>query len=724
MSVTLDKSIQQISRKSRMLEVSIISLVVGIVSFVAILHYGLSSRERWMTPPGYSDDSLGVLAMMKAAEIGEFHPFHSLEISNLGAPYKANWDDFPVTDPMLWIAGGMLSKCFGLEMGANLLLLLAHVISALAMYVCLRWVSCSRIWSSVFAVCFGLSPFLFHRGFTHIVLTYSESVPLICAVGYLLLKHGFSYFRKQEFILLCFISFYLGIVFPYYTAVYVQVLLFALVSYFVNEKRLWTSWPYFFLIGLVLAGFFFQISPTLLYAHEHGKNYFAIDRAYENLQIGALRPIELFLPGSASHVPGLRQLSVFYENQDMFRKNFKFSESMAAYMGIVGCGAFFALVFSTLYKIISRKQERISGWFWFVLWFFAFSVVGGLNGIVGLAKIYFFRASNRMSVFILAGSLFFIARLLTNRGKHWNNWITGTLAVLILATGIYEALPQPLFPPKSSISLRDSVGDDKAFFESVEKSLPPGAMLFNYPVIQFPESGTYAHLRPYLWSRNLRFSFGSVKGRAREQWQQEVEGLPAAEMIGKLQEYGFGGILVYKGSELEPHDLAKVSMFLNELEKLRLPGTQSNGGEFQFFKITPVSNVTLPPVNPFFTLNWWEEDIQLKCQDMPYGTEYGLRWANQKIACLEVFNEQQRDRIFIMKGQIISPEDSTFQIEAKGKLLWSSHVAAKQIVDFETQPLILKPGETGFSIHSSATPFLMDGRKFSFGTDDLQTFWK
>ena len=72
-----------------------------VVSFVAILHYRLTDKERWLTPPGYADDSLGVLAMMKAANTGDFHPFQLLEISNLGAPYSANWNDFPVTDPIL-----------------------------------------------------------------------------------------------------------------------------------------------------------------------------------------------------------------------------------------------------------------------------------------------------------------------------------------------------------------------------------------------------------------------------------------------------------------------------------------------------------------------------------------------------------------------------------------------------------------------------------------------
>ncbi|MFM8436472.1 MAG: hypothetical protein ACKOBP_14245, partial [Planctomycetia bacterium] len=49
------------------------------------------------------------------------------------------------------------------------------------------------------------------------------------------------------------------------------------------------------------------------------------------------------------------------------------------------------------------------------------------------------------------------------------------------------------------------------------------------PVMEFPESPlpgvpSYDHFRPYLFSKNLRFSYGSMKGRERERWQPAVQG--------------------------------------------------------------------------------------------------------------------------------------------------------------------------------------------------------
>ena len=44
-----------------------------------------------------------------------------------------------------------------------------------------------------------------------------------------------------------------------------------------------------------------------------------------------------------------------------------------------------------------------------------------------------------------------------------------------------------------------------------------------------PGVSSYDHFRPYLYSRSLRFSFGSMKGRDREKWQQQLMQTPARE---------------------------------------------------------------------------------------------------------------------------------------------------------------------------------------------------
>src|SRR5262249_32749571 len=59
-----------------------------------------------------------------------------------------------------------------------------------------------------------------------------------------------------------------------------------------------------------------------------------------------------------------------------------------------------------------------------------------------------------------------------------------------------------------------------------------------------PVNGVYPydHFRPYLFSKDLRFSFGSVKGRAREKWQQELAAMPIDEQVQEIKDRGFAAI--------------------------------------------------------------------------------------------------------------------------------------------------------------------------------------
>lgn len=91
---------------------------------------------------------------------------------------------------------------------------------------------------------------------------------------------------------------------------------------------------------------------------------------------------------------------------------------------------------------------------------------------------------------------------------------------------------------------------DKEFFPEMERRLPLGAMVFQFPVHGFPENGPvhemgdYEHFRPYLHTKNLRFSYGTVKGRKGSDWQAELDNKKPVEMAKKLAAIGFGHVLI------------------------------------------------------------------------------------------------------------------------------------------------------------------------------------
>ena len=80
-----------------------------------------------------------------------------------------------------------------------------------------------------------------------------------------------------------------------------------------------------------------------------------------------------------------------------------------------------------------------------------------------------------------------------------------------------------------------NVESEKAFVHRVEDLLGEDAEIFQLPIVPFPENppvyrmSDYDHLRAYLHSDTLGWSYGGVKGRASD-WQQRLVGLSAESL--------------------------------------------------------------------------------------------------------------------------------------------------------------------------------------------------
>jgi hypothetical protein len=89
---------------------------------------------------------------------------------------------------------------------------------------------------------------------------------------------------------------------------------------------------------------------------------------------------------------------------------------------------------------------------------------------------------------------------------------------------------------------------DRAFFAQVEQLLPDGAMVYQLPYIPFPEWGSgelhqLDHVRAYLHSDDLRWSYGYMRGRE-PGWQIVANGAPLADLLVLLRAVGYSGLYV------------------------------------------------------------------------------------------------------------------------------------------------------------------------------------
>lgn len=200
---------------------------------------------------------------------------------------------------------------------------------------------------------------------------------------------------------------------------------------------------------------------------------------------------------------------------------------------------------------------------WQVLWILLCFSTGGLNAILGSLGFVLFRTCCRYSVVILAIVLLYAAQRLTaiqtqlepeERDVTTRIIFQAAAAALCLLI-FWDQVPRSPTAEQTATIARQ-VEADREFVAKMEEALPKEAMVFQLPVMEFPEGAvpgvpSYDHFRPYLYSKNLRFSFGSMKGRDREKWQQEVSRMPIEEAVQEVKNRGFAAIYLNRNSYLD-----------------------------------------------------------------------------------------------------------------------------------------------------------------------------
>ena len=133
--------------------------------------------------------------------------------------------------------------------------------------------------------------------------------------------------------------------------------------------------------------------------------------------------------------------------------------------------------------------------------------------------------------------------------------------VFLVYAGLWDQYPRIFRPDFRHVT--KIWKEDAAFVAQIEKSLPPGAMVYQLPFMEHPEAPalvkhhSYFAIRFYLHSNTLRWSGGAMKGRETSTWQKEVAALPLDDQLQAIAQAGFLGIQVSRdgyvdqGAELE-----------------------------------------------------------------------------------------------------------------------------------------------------------------------------
>jgi hypothetical protein len=568
-------------------------------------------------PLGYNGDSTLYQSLFKGAlEHGWY-----LSNPNLGMPDGHALHDFPMADGLHFLAVKLLGLPFSdYAIPFNLYYLLTYLLTTWSGLFVLRRLGLTYPVALVAALLYAFLPYHFFRGTGHYCLSAYYLVPLmvlaavrvgqgrgpfVAAAG----DRGTEFPADQHdatpdgletrptnsrlagavrtlgFVVLCLAAGAGGI---YYAAFGVFFLVVAGTVGSLQARRaapLLSAGCCVGLIGLVLA---LQFVPTLLYRHEYGRNPAAVSRHSGEAEAYGLRITQLVLPMTLHRLPPLERWKARYYSSP----HVQLTEADSSTLGVVGTIGFLCLLGGVF---IRRPENEISPFTvmaWLNLAGLLLACVGGFGSVGSLCGVRWIRAYTRISVFLAFFALFATGRLLQSWRDRWEGRSHTRLAFLgllaaVLLVGVWDQTCDAFVPPHAE--LQHAFREDAAYFGSLEESQPEGAMIFQMPYVSYVEHGPcgkmdhYEHLKPYLHSRWLRWSYGAIEGRPGAKWQRQVLALPTrSQIVDTVAAAGFAGILVNRAGYGD-----KAGEVCQDLEQLLGPARCSADGRWAFFDLAP-----------------------------------------------------------------------------------------------------------------------------------------
>ena len=540
---------------------------MAILALVAIVCWcsitGRTSVDTWQVPLEYGQkgadgDATAVLANIKAASEGEFPPFLVKNFSRVGAPYHGNWSDIPNPEGWQYFLPGLLARFTGLFAAANFAVLLAQVLACICFYIVARLLNCKWWWAFAGGLAFGFAQFALARSLHHLNVTNYWYIPFCLLIAEWITRNEMGEYRGRRYIFAIIASFVIGMQSPYYTNMFLQLtLLGAFYQYF---RQGWK--PVLQAGGIVGAsavGFLLMNVNTMYYHFTHGPNSGGLVREFKWLELSALKFVDLLIPPQDHPLFGgigqayYGEAGRAYDPAAVKMVAFPSEVPPSCYLGILGIACLVWLAVIAIRRLLKEPGRNLPLEAWQVLWVLAFSVVGGLNCLAGIVGVQLFRSTTRYCIFILPILLLFAIRRLSK--KQIPTEVGIVLAGICALVALWDQTPPTAEMETGITETRRVVDSDRKFTQKIETALPKGAMIFQIPIMEFPESPapnmpSYDHFRPYLHSEHLRVSFGAIKGRPWTNWQkdfgqsmfQNMQGFKGG--IQTLESYGFAAIYI------------------------------------------------------------------------------------------------------------------------------------------------------------------------------------
>lgn len=546
----------------------ITALGAGVITYV-VLDLNRADLRVLMRPWFNGFDAWSVAAGVKG-----FIEHHSFAVNpSIGAPGGLQAFDFPGADALHQTGIALIALLTrDSALTVNLYYLLSFPLSALAALFVLRKFSVSRPAAVLASLLFAFIPFHYISGTAHLYLAAYYMVPFAVMLALQLDSkrppflasdssategYRFRLFDRPSlgFAALAVLIGASGIYYAFFTCWFLAI---GGVLAAVGRK----SWKRLASAGIVAGIVVFtvavQLMPSWWYRLHNGVNPAAVQRSATMADTFALRLSQLVLPIPLHRFADAMGVVSAYWNR-LYRIIGGMNETAQVALGAIGAAGFLMLLAWLLFVRVrpGARPTRFSALMDQLSVLNAggllLGTVGGMGSILAI-DLPQVRAYDRVSVFI-AFMAFFAVALLIDRAtaavpeRGASASVALALCACLLVFGIIDQVAPSYLPAYQTLAYHDR--SDKAVVRQIEAAVPPGSMVFQLPYIPFPEMGDrvgkmldYEQFRGYLQSRQLRWSYGAMKGRADDAWIRRTALLSAPQMVSALKTAGFRAIWV------------------------------------------------------------------------------------------------------------------------------------------------------------------------------------
>ncbi len=656
-------------------------MLIASAALIWCWHYDRWTAASWGLPTSYAGDAHEILARLQAAAEGDIWPGKSQVITRLGAPFGAYWNAYPTPDKVLMIALGGLARLVGLFAAANIGLLLAQLSAAVSFYLVARWLRARWEWALMGALLFAYSYSTFHRGLAHFSLVFTWTVPLgLLAVWLVAGSRRLEWHRPGALACLG-AAVALGTHNPYNLFFWLQLMGWGVVTQWFGARRRANLQIGMVSLGLALAVFVVMHLEVWLHVNEPEGAPLLV-RNYGGTEYFALKPVEMFIPPRVHRWGSLAFLGSRYTRWTDWR-----GEDFHPYLGVVGIAALIWLGAVVLRRVFARRA--LPGQALAIGWLTTFSSVGGITNLLAFfAGLQVFRATNRVGIYLSGIVLFFLVVRLSRATAGRPRGLSVAAALGVATLGVLDQVPRGPGAEQAR-EIAATVAADQALGREMEAVLPAGAMVFQLPVMGFPEVvppwrlTDYELFRPYFSTHTLRLSYGAAKLRARSRWQRDLERLPTAELVRRLEEYGFAALYFnLKGYE------DRAGQTLQELSALGYDRRlQSRQGNQVVVLLHPSPEPHLPLARvPTYGRGWHPP------------ADDGVRWAFED-AVMSYFNPFDEPITIELRLSLLAVSPRQLTLTHEGRLIGT--IKADHTTQVLRVPeLVLAPGVNRFRLES------------------------